>query len=92
MVNYKYSNKYIQLYQDFLHPNPNINSQAILLLRGEFRVEFMNNLLTNLKEEDIVIRRKSILALGEYGEEIFNYVVPLYLNSKKKMSKLAVLK
>ena len=92
MVNYKYSNKYIQLYKDFLHPNPNINSQAILPLRGEFRVEFMNNLLTNLKEEDIVIRRKSILALGEYGEEIFNYVVPLYLNSKKKMSKLAVLK
>tara|TARA_B100000579_G_scaffold337933_1_gene289022 strand:+ start:151 stop:429 length:279 start_codon:yes stop_codon:yes gene_type:complete len=92
MSDIKGSNKYIQLYQDFLHPNPNINSQAVYLLRREFRIEFMKNLLTNLKEEDILIRRKSILALGEYGEEIFNSIVPLYFNSKKKMSKLAALK
>ena len=63
--------KYIELYQDFLHPNPNINSQAFLILRKEFEVEFMNNLLANLKEEDLFIRRKSILALGKYGEKNF---------------------
>ena len=92
MVNYKYSNKYIKLYQDFLHPNPNINSQAILLLRKEFRVEFMEHLLTNLKEKDLVIRRKSILALGEYGEEILNSIVTLYFNSKNKIIKVSCLK
>ena len=92
MSNYKESNKYIQLYQDFLHPNPNINSQAISLLRKEFRVEFMKNLLTNLKEEDIVKRRKSILALGQYGEEILNSIVPLYFNSQNKIVQVSCLK
>ena len=92
MVNGKGSNKYIQLYQDFLHPNPNINSQAIFLLRREFKNEFMKKLLTNLKEEDIVIRRKSILALGEYGEDILDLIVPLYLKSNNRTLKVSCLK
>jgi len=85
-------NKYIELYQDFLHPNPNINSQATLLLRKEFRIKFKNNLLSNLKEEDLFIRRKSILALGEYGEEILNSIVHLYFNSENKIVKVSCLK
>ena len=85
-------NKYIELYQDFLHPNPNINSQATLLLRKEFRIKFKNNLLSNLKEEDLFIRRKSILALGEYGEEILNPIVHLYSNSENKIVKVSCLK
>tara|TARA_Y100001968_G_scaffold3926_1_gene3443 strand:- start:640 stop:1236 length:597 start_codon:yes stop_codon:yes gene_type:complete len=92
MSSYTDSDKYMKLYQDFLHPNPNINSQAIFYLRQEFRVDFMKNLLTNLKEEDIVIRRKSILALGEYGEEILKSIVPLYFNSKNKIVKVSCLK
>tara|TARA_B100001029_G_C14997841_1_gene416144 strand:- start:470 stop:1066 length:597 start_codon:yes stop_codon:yes gene_type:complete len=92
MLNSRDLNKYIEIYQDFLHPNPNINSQAIFLLIKDFREEFMNNLLDNLKEEDLVIRRKSILALGEYGEEILNLIVPLYINSKSKIVKVSCLK
>ena len=56
MINSLDLNKYIELYQDFLHPNPNINSQAFLILKKEFEVKFMNNLLANLKEEDLFIR------------------------------------
>ena len=63
-------NKYVELYQDFLHPNPNISFQAFQNLRKEFEVKFMENLLANLNEEDIFIRRKSILALGCFGEKI----------------------
>ena len=92
MINSTDQNRYIELYQDFLHPNPNINSQAIFLLRKEFRVQFMNNLLTNLRSEDIVIRRKSILALGEYGEEILKSIVSLYFNSKNKIVRVSCLK
>ena len=92
MVNYKDSNQYIQLYQDFLHPNPNINSKAIFLLRREYRVEFMKSLLTNLKEENLVIRRKSILALGEYGEEILKSIVPIYFNSQNRIVQASCLK
>ena len=92
MINSIDLNKYLELYQDFLHPNPNINSQAIFLLRKEFRIKFMNNLLINLKEEDLVIRRKSILALSEYGEEILKLIVPLYLNTQSKIVKVSCLK
>ena len=92
MINSIDLNKYLELYQDFLHPNPNINSQATFLLRKEFRIKFMNNLLINLKEEDIVIRRKSILALSEYGEEILKLIVPLYLNTQSKIVKVSCLK
>ena len=84
--------KYIELYQDFLHPNPNINSQAILILRKEFEVRFMNNLLANLKEEDLFIRRKSILALGEFGGKTLNFIVPLYFNTNKKIVRVGCLK
>ena len=54
-------NKYIKLYQDFLHPNPNINYQAFLILRKEFEVKFINNLLANLKEDDLFISTSSIM-------------------------------
>ena len=85
--------KYSVLYKDFLHPNPNIYSEAVFLLRKEFRAEFMENLLANLKVEDLVIRRKSILALGEYGEEILSLIVPLYFkSSNNNLVKVSCLK
>ena len=92
MIDPEYLDKYSVLYKDFLHPNPNIYSEAVFLLRKEFRAEFMENLLTNLKEEDLVIRRKSILALGEYGEEVLESIVYLYLNTQNKIIKVSCLK
>ena len=84
--------KYIELYQDFLHPNPNINSQAFLILRKEFEVEFMNNLLDNLKEEDLFIRRKSILALGRFGGQALKSIVQLYMKTNNTNVKVSCLK
>ena len=84
--------KYRELYQYFLHPNPNINSQAFLILRKEFEVKFLNNLLANLKEEDLFIRRKSILALGMIGEKTLKSIVPLYMNTNNKIVKVSCLK
>ena len=92
MVNYLDLNKYIELYQDFLHPNPNINSQAFLILKKEFEVKFMNNLLANLKEEDVFIRRKSILALGCFGEKILKFIISLYIDTKNPTVKVSCLK
>ena len=85
-------NKYIELYKDFLHPNPNINSQAFLILRKEFEVKFMNNLLANLKEEDLFLRRKSILALGRFGEKTLMSIVPLYMDTNNTTVKVSCLK
>ena len=85
-------NKYIEVYRDFLHPNPNINSQAFLILRKEFEVEFMNNLLANLKEEDLFLRRKSILALGRFGKKTLKSIVPLYMDTNNTTVKVSCLK
>ena len=35
--------------------------------------------------EDIFIRRKSILALGRFGEKTLKSIVPLYMNTKNKI-------
>ena len=92
MINSIDLNKYIEVYQDFLHPNPNINSQAFLILRKEFEVEFMNNLLANLKKEDLFIRRKSILALGRFGGQALKSIVRLYMNTNNTNVKVSCLK
>ena len=92
MINTLDLNKYMELYQDLLHPNPNINSQAFLILRKEFEVKFMNNLIANLKEEDLVIRRKSILALGRFGEKTLKSIVSLYMDTNNKTVKVSCLK
>ena len=92
MINSIDLNKYIELYRDFLHPNPNINSQAFLILRKEFEVEFMNNLLANLKEEDVFLRRKSILALGRFGKKTLKSIVPLYMDTNNTTVKVSCLK
>jgi len=85
-------NKYLELYQDFLHPNPNINSQAFLILRKEFEVEFMDNLLANLNDEDVLIRRKSILALGMFGEKTLKSIVSIYMDTNNTTVKVSCLK
>ena len=92
MINCLNSNKYIELYKDFLHPNPNINSQAFLILRKEFEAKFMNNLLANLQEDDLLIRRKSILALGRLGEKTLKLIVPLYIETSNTRVKVSCLK
>jgi len=92
MINSLDLNKYIELYRDFLHPNPNINSQAFLILRKEFEVKFMNNLLANLKEEDLFLRRKSILALGRFGKKTLKSIVPLYMDTNNTTVKVSCLK
>tara|TARA_B100000965_G_scaffold369194_1_gene356412 strand:+ start:892 stop:1488 length:597 start_codon:yes stop_codon:yes gene_type:complete len=84
--------KFIELYKDFLHSNPNIYYQAIFLLKKDFKVQFKNNLLNNLKEDDLILRRKSILALGEYGEEVLKLIVNLYLNTNNNTIKVSCLK
>ena len=56
-------NSYQKLYQDFLHPNPNINNQAVTKLKQEFPLQFMRMLLNNLNHEDILLRRKSHLGI-----------------------------
>tara|TARA_B100000214_G_C23658966_1_gene486540 strand:- start:170 stop:646 length:477 start_codon:yes stop_codon:yes gene_type:complete len=52
----------------------------------------MKNLLDNLNEEDLSIRRKSILALGRFGKRTLQLIVPLYINTNNKIVKVSCLK
>jgi len=52
----------------------------------------MNNLLANLKEEDLFIRRKSILALGRFGGQALKSIVRLYMNTNNTNVKVSCLK
>ncbi len=92
MTNYIDLDKYTELYKDFLNPNPHINSHASLILRKEFEGEFMDNLLANLNEEDLFIRRKSILALGRFGKKTLKSIVPLYMDTNNTTVKVSCLK
>ena len=92
MINSLDLNNYTELYQDFLHPNPNINFKAFLILKKKYEVKFISDLLANLKEEDLFIRRKSILALGRFGEKILKSIVLLYIDNNNKTVKVSCLK
>ena len=92
MINSSDLIRYKELYQQYLHPNPNINSQAFLVLREKFEDLFTNNLLANLEEEDLFIRRKSILGLGQLGEKTLNSIVQIYMNTNKINLKVSCLK
>ena len=39
----------------------------------------MQVLLSRLKDKDVNLRRKSIMALGELGEDVFIPIIELYL-------------
>ena len=84
--------KYIELYKDFMHPNPHINSQAVFILRGKFRSRFLGDLLLNLEDKDVFLRRKSILELGRFGEEVFKPIIQLYLKTDSNIVKASCLK
>jgi len=52
----------------------------------------MDNLLANLKEKDLFIRRKSILALGRFGVQALKSIVQLYMNTNNTTVKVSCLK
>ena len=67
-----------ELFNDFNHPNPLINQEAYLNMLRFWREESMNLLLQNLDHKDIILRRKSINALGLYGESIIPRIFKIF--------------
>ena len=92
MINFLELNDYKETYLDFLHPNPNINSKAFLILRKKYEAKFISDLLANLKEEDLSLRRKSILALGRFGKKTLKSIIPLYMETNNTTVKVSCLK
>ena len=80
------------LYQDFLHPNPNINKKAYLNMYKYFPKRSMEKLFLNLYETNPELRRKSIKALGAFGDITFPSIADVFLSSQNSLLKVSCLK
>ena len=74
-ISLRNSKRLEDLFDDFNHPNPNINEKAYLEMIRYWPNESMKELLELLQNDDLIIRRKSIEALSKFGEEIFAPIV-----------------
>ena len=80
------------IFDDFLHPNPNINTQACLDMIRYWPEVSMPRLISNLKEPDIVLRRKSIKALGYFGDIALEPVVNYFFDNSELIARVSCLK
>ena len=80
------------IFDDFLHPNPNINTKACLDMIRYWPEVSMPRLISNLKEPDIVLRRKSIKALGYFGDIALEPVVNYFFDNSELIVRVSCLK
>ena len=81
-----------QLFEDFLHPNPNINKKASHEMVAYWPNESMEKLIFNLNQDDIEIRRRSINALGLFGDCVIAPIMKIFLASKDLIVRTSCLK
>ncbi len=81
-----------RIFEDFLHPNPNINNQAINEMITFYPEESIQVLLGKLNDGDISLRRKAIKALSFFGKEVFNNIINLFLSTNELTIKISCLK
>ncbi len=80
------------LFEDFLHPNPNINKKAIFQMIAFYSKESINRLIVYLDDEDINLRRKSINALAEFENMIVARLVDIFLTNENLFTRVSCLK
>ncbi len=80
------------LYLDFYHPNPKINRKAAIDLARYFPDLAIKQLILNFRSDDILIRRKSVIAFAEFGEEAISHLRDNYLQDNSLNINLCCLK
>ncbi len=83
---------YEELFLDFMHPNPNINKFAATKMRKVWPQRFKKELIGNLESDDLLLRRRSVMALGEFDADVMESIVHLYLNTESDILKVSCLK
>ncbi len=81
-----------ELFDDFDHPNPNINKKAYLLMVRDWPELSFQRLIKYLNHQDIVIRRKSVKALSEFGFNIIPAVIQHYFSNEDIIIRISCLK
>ncbi len=80
------------LFADFDHPNPNINKGAFMQMALYWPEESIERLIANLSEKDIKLRRKSVQALGSFGDIALLPLSGLFLKSQDLIVRISCLK
>ncbi len=80
------------LFKDFLHPNPNINERAFADMVKHWPDDSLNFLFGNLQKNDTDIRRKSIKALGFFGELVYAPLIALFMQTDKNIIQTSCIK
>ncbi len=80
------------LFKDLYHPNPNINKQAYLNMVNYWPKESMSRLILNLDHKDIDKRRKSVKALGAFGEKVLAPIAEVFYATKDVQVRTSCLK
>ena len=69
------------LFEDLAHPNPNINRKACIDMAAYWPEFSIERLIGNLSQKDLVLRRKSVKALGFFGDNALLPVVSKFLDN-----------
>jgi len=80
------------LFDDFEHPNPNINKEAFLSMYKYWPYESMGLLILKLDSKDVETRRKSVKALSCFETFVIMPMVELYLASNVLIIRVSCLK
>ncbi len=72
------------LFLDFDHPNPHINKNAYEKMARFWPNKAMEKLLKDLDHPDLIIRRKTVKALGCFDKDVYHPLVITYQERKTK--------
>lgn len=81
-----------ELFEDLVHPNPNIKRKAYLDLVKYWPEESFPRLMANLGANDIDLRRTSVKALGAFGSRSFSPLVEIFNLSESRTVRTSCLK
>ena len=80
------------LFEDFHHPNPYINRQASLDMAVYWPDESIQRLIQNLDANNVDLRRKSVKALGLFGEKALLPISKTFLSTEDQTIRISSLK
>ena len=80
------------LFKDLSHPNPNINQKACFQLISLWPEASIERLIGNLSHKNIVLRRKSVKALGFFGDRALTSTVRKFLTNDDLVIRTSCLK
>ena len=80
------------IFKDLDHPNPNINKKACSNMVSYWPEASIERLIGNLYQKDLVLRRKSVKALGCFGDSALLPVARLFMDNNDVIVRTSCLK